>query len=86
MAHSPDAIEREIGEIRDDLTDVANELDARIAAAREKLSARYVWRHHKAVVGLVLTGVFAFFGIVRYLRQRKYEKICAACTRAHRHY
>lgn len=81
MAHSPDAIEREIGEIRDDLTDVADELDARIAAAREKISLRYVWRHHKAAMGLVLTGAFALLGMLRYLRHRRYEKICAACTR-----
>ena len=84
MAHSPDAIEREIGEIRDDLSDVADELDARIAAAREKISLRYVWRHHKAALGLALTGAFALLGVLRYLRDRKYARICAACTRAHR--
>lgn len=80
MAHEPAAIEREIDEIRDDLDGVADELDARIAAFRQKVSARYILRHHPLAVAVAFGGLMMLLGAMRALRRRHYRKHLTYCN------
>lgn len=80
MAHEPAAIEREIHEIRDDLDDVADELDARIAAFRQRISPRYILRHHPLVAALAIGGLLVLLGGIRAMRRRHFRKHLTYCN------
>ena len=80
MAREPAAIEHQIDEIRGELDDVADELDARIAAFRQKVSVRYILRHHPRAVALITAGAVVLLAGLRGLRRRRIARICGHCT------